>query len=92
MKTIYVVFGSTGEYSDRTEWPVLAYTSEINAQSHVTRATGYANTIFQAVESGEVEKYSDQFDRLVQSNPYDSKMMMDYTGTNYYIVETTLYE
>ena len=87
MKTIYVVFGSTGEYSDRTEWPVLAYSSLKNAQKHCGNAADYAREIF-----GKVKSVYDIPDKLMRSNPYDSKMMMDYTGTSYYIVETTLHE
>ena len=36
MKLIYIVFGSTGEYSDRTEWPILAVASEDRAQRLIT--------------------------------------------------------
>lgn len=38
MKTIYVVEGSTGEYSDWTTWIVCAYENEQTARQHVERA------------------------------------------------------
>lgn len=41
--TIYVVMGSTGEYSDRTEWPVCAYSDKSEAQTHCQLATAYVN-------------------------------------------------
>ena len=34
MTTIYIVYGSTGEYSDRSEWPVAAYMDETLARTH----------------------------------------------------------
>lgn len=38
-ETIWVVGGSTGEYSDRTEWVVDAWRSEAEAQARVTFLT-----------------------------------------------------
>lgn len=35
MRTMYIVMGQTGEYSDRREWPVLAYATEQAAQDKV---------------------------------------------------------
>lgn len=35
--TIYVVRGSTGEYSDRTEWPVCAFTESWKAERFVAQ-------------------------------------------------------
>lgn len=35
---IYVVMGTTGEYSDRDEWPVAAYRDGALAAEHVVRA------------------------------------------------------
>lgn len=32
---IYVVMGTSGEYSDRTEWPIVAYMSEERAKQKV---------------------------------------------------------
>lgn len=36
MSTIYVIIGSTGEYSDRDEWLVKAVTNEDRAKALVT--------------------------------------------------------
>ena len=36
---IYVVFGSTGEYSDHTYWLIKAYSDEEKAKEHVVLAT-----------------------------------------------------
>lgn len=39
MTTLYVVMGSSGEYSDRSEWMVAAYADQPKAQEHVARVT-----------------------------------------------------
>lgn len=83
--TVYVVRGSTGEYSDRSEWPVRAFMSETEAQALVLAATDRARAI-------EYER-RDRCDLVgVDSrltNEYDSNMSMDYNGTfyNYETVE-----
>jgi hypothetical protein len=73
---IYVVEGSTGEYSDHTEWLVKAYKDESKAKAHVVRATEVANKLFQSRES----KFSEGEN---ETNPYDPDMRMDYTGVHY---------
>ena len=40
--TIYVVRGASGEFSDRSEWPVRAYLTMREAEAHVTRAEAFA--------------------------------------------------
>jgi hypothetical protein len=40
---IYVVFGTTGEYSDRREWTVKAFSEEKKAKKLVKDATRRAN-------------------------------------------------
>jgi hypothetical protein len=82
MNRIYVVMGSTGEYSDRDEWPVLAYTNERAAQNHVAKATERADELY--------SKYHDYYDIPVNSNEYDPDMEIDYTGTRYFIYRTEL--
>lgn len=55
---IYVVIGTTGEYSDHREWPVAAYFSEKLAQAHVIRATQRANELY-AQAGGYCDKIPD---------------------------------
>lgn len=89
---IYVIFGSTGEYSDRTEWPVKAVKDLDRAQEIVTLASEYANTLFAKFENEEVSKHSNEGQELVSKNPHDPEMKMDYTGTSYYYTEVELEE
>ena len=44
-QTLYVVMGTEGEYSDRTEWPVRAFVDPLRAADHVVKATARANEI-----------------------------------------------
>jgi len=41
-RVIWVVMGSTGEYSDRNEWLVVAYEDEATAKRHAFDATARA--------------------------------------------------
>ena len=42
MREIYVVMGTTGEYSDKTEWPVKAFFDLSKAEDVVVKATARA--------------------------------------------------
>lgn len=44
---VYVVMGSAGEYSDRTEWAVVAYLDEERAKQHVVAATDRLRVLLQ---------------------------------------------
>lgn len=85
MKTIYVVEGQTGEYSDHNEWPVKAFVNEEAAKTLVLNAQARAREI-------EIEKNNQDFsDGGWYTNPkpsrfvnqFDPNMSMDYTGTQY---------
>ncbi len=85
MKKVYVVFGYTGEYSDRSEWPVCAYLDGSLAEEHAKRAVEEALKI----EGKRGSRYS-MLSPLNGTNPYDPGMKMDYTGTWYDVVVTEL--
>lgn len=42
IKKVYVVWGQSGEYSDRNEWPVCFYLNEEAGQRHVEKASARA--------------------------------------------------
>lgn len=81
-KMLYVVMGTTGEYSDRDEWPVAAYEEKELAELHVTLAEKRANELAAA----EWRSY----DGPKKPNEYDPDMEMDYTGTRYFYYEVPL--
>ena len=82
---IYTVMGTTGEYSDRIEWAVVSFKHKSAAEKLVINATRQAALIDQ-----ERQKRSAIFEQPVAKNKYDPEMRMDYTGTQYYIVQTEL--
>ena len=85
MGTIYVVMGSTGEYSDRTEWSVCYYTNEESAKEHVKAATRRAKEIkFRADEDDIATCLLEDQTEAKYKNSMDPNMRMYYTGTRYY--------
>lgn len=72
--TVYVIRGTTGEYSDRQEWLVCAYQDEQLAKDHVLAATRWAHE-----EHARIGRYGDS-DR---PSPYDPDIVIYYTGTAY---------
>ncbi len=79
---IYIVGGTTGAYSDRTDWVVCAYTDSEQAETHVRNAMLRAKEIEKSRES--------RYTAVRGINEFDPEMRMDYTGTEYYTVETEL--
>lgn len=79
---IFVVMGSTGEYSDHVEWPVRAFLDEAVAKEHVAKATQRANELMAAY------KYRHQIPD--GANEHDPEMQVDCTGVNYYIMDVEL--
>lgn len=85
---IYVVMGTTGEYSDRDEWPVMGYFSEGKAQEHVIRASTRArvftisHTRFQYPEDDEwiaaARAWMGNLDPGIQIHPYTGEVMYFY--------------
>jgi len=81
---IWVVTGSSGEYSDRTEWNVCAYISEKHAQEHSANAQAKAN-IFQT-------QYKNSWEIPKGANEYDPYMGANYTGTSYTVNMVELWD
>jgi len=82
---IYTVMGTTGEYSDRCEWPVVSYTNENLAKEHVIKAEKRA-------KEWEATRKSTFDEPPLGWSKYDPDFDMDYTNTSYYIIETELIE
>ncbi len=84
MREIYVVIGTTGEYSDKTEWPVKAFFDLSKAEDVVVKATARAAELDAKRES--------RYRAGEEKNEYDPNMQMDYTGTWYEIMKVYLEE
>ena len=81
--TIFVVVGTTGEYSDRSEWLVVAYWRESDARAHA-----------EAAKKWYLENSADKhWTEMGHSrNPYDPGMRCDYTGTDWTVTEVPFRE
>jgi hypothetical protein len=80
-KSVFVVVGSTGEYSDHMEWNIAAYITKEEAEQHRDLANEFAKGK-EKLDWREQEKLK---------NPYDPDMKIDYTGTRYYVNEVKLF-
>jgi hypothetical protein len=91
---IYVVMGVTGEYSDRNEWPVCAFSDEKMAQERVEKATFRAAEIRIQKDAGRAAggNWYEAEKALLQTNEFDPDMEMDYTGTSYFLYTVDLME
>lgn len=83
---VFVVFGKTGEYSDRSEWPVCAYSSEDDAKTHVTKAQEYSDAWRARTQQDDWLDidFEEQERALKAANPMDPCFSSDYIGTEYW--------
>lgn len=88
MKTIYVVMGTTGEYSDNIEWAVVYFTDETDAQTFVTLAEAESRVEYEACQESETVWEC----RRDVKHSMDPEFRMDYTGTTYFVHEVGLGE
>lgn len=89
---IYIVQGSTGEYSDHTEWVIAAYRKEEEAQAHVAAATARAREL--KVDPGSDGRIKDWYQKrksAERQNQFDPQMQIDYTGVYYTYYPVDLY-
>ena len=76
---IYLVMGTTGEYSDSVDWPVMAYFTEKKAQEHVLNADHKAKELYGMYPRHEEHRIPKG------ANEFDPQMQTDYSGTSYFI-------
>ena len=84
---IYIVQGSTGEYSDHTEWLVKAFDSESLAQTYAEKCgEEFRRMVNEYRSKAACDDYPTSFDldeHNIKQNAHDPDMQCDYTGTNY---------
>lgn len=79
---IYVVIGSTGEYSDHNEWMVKAFKTEEAAQTHVKTLDD--KTLELGVRYDADHPEYDQREKAQEiMKVLDPNFSCDYTGTRY---------
>lgn len=79
-ETIYVVTGSTGEYSDRSEWLVYAFHTEEAAQAYVD----LLGVERQKLPQRSWDWNDDQKIELAM-RAFDPRFSEDYTGTSWFV-------
>lgn len=73
---IYIVMGTHGEYSDRTEWPVIALTSNDDAMVYTKKAQALSHELHIQSKNGKInhskipEKYK-KYDKNIMAGTYD---------------------
>ena len=83
LTSVWVLFGVTGEYSDRSEWAVRAYTSQVDAEADCEAMNAIAKDI-----RDNIEGYSAREEAVAERlTPHDTNASMDYTRTSYSIGE-----
>lgn len=80
MDRIWIVMGSTGEYSDRNEWPVAAFASEEDAQA---RVIALDVRMQQMPPEWRDDRWDYQDEIRVHMQALSRNFNMDYTGTSY---------
>lgn len=84
MDKVWIVMGSTGEYSDRTEWPVIAFSSEAAAKERIAALDARMQ---QMPEDWREERGKFGTEIKAHMAPLDPGFSMDYTGTSYFFYE-----
>lgn len=91
MENIWIVFGSTGEYSDRTEWMVDAWRSEDAAKARVTELE--AMLLESGLQDAD-DRYCDEYEAAIdalRAKMGDPELSIYYTGTRYYFGQCQLH-
>lgn len=87
MSKIYVVYSTTGEYSDRSEWAVAAYCDESLARDHAEAAKKW----YEERGGVRIRDRENHWEWLEKNpNPFDPFMHIDYTGADWTIGEVEL--
>ena len=84
MDKVWIVMGSTGEYSDRREWPVIAFTAEAAAKEHIAVLDVRMQ---QMPQEWREDRWEHEEKIKAHMAPLDPNFSMDYTGTSYFFYE-----
>lgn len=87
MDRVWIVMGSTGEYSDRTDWPVVAFASEAEAKERIAALDVRMQKIKQEWRDAPWECEDEIKAHMAPLDPYFSS---GYTGTSYFFYEVEL--
>lgn len=85
-RSVWLVIGVCGEYSDRSEWVVAAYFDRALAERHADLASEEEQRLLAAHLSAGGNSRS-SYRAQQYPNRYDAKVQRDYTGTDYHAAE-----
>ena len=72
-KTIYIVYGSSGEHGDYIEWSILAYMDKKKAEEHVKSVQEYADAWYKSfsdwIQSDKESVAHQKFDTPLDPDP-----------------------
>lgn len=86
MSKLYIVTGSTGEWSDRSTWLVRAFEDKLVAQEFVNTLTCMYEQ-YQGNKCGYERPKQEMVTLEEQLWQFDPEFCEDYTGTHWYIEE-----
>lgn len=81
----YIVFGQTGEYSDRNEWMVKGFFDKSKADAYEDACMKWSHKHKQMFRDLPEEAQ----EALKKTSP-DPLFRCDYTGTDYYVAEVDI--
>ena len=99
MQTIYIIQGTTGEYSDRHDWIVRAYNNKEQALAVQMDLTDTFAKLWKYMEDNDISYWdlndieevdSTTRELFSQVAELDPKFSVDYTGTSWWIKECEL--
>lgn len=86
MNRVWVVYGSTGEFSDWTVWIVAVYSNEEQAREHARLADEYSKDVAEQADND----WEYDVSKAQAENPYDRGCRIDYNGATYNVQEHPL--
>lgn len=89
---VWIIMGTTGEYSDRSEWPVRGYINEATARTEVEAMSARAREVQDEFRQVKYDFSPEGKARMSQIMQYigDDSFNADYTGTSYYLMEVDI--
>jgi hypothetical protein len=90
-KTIWIVYGKTGEYDDSRDWLVCAFSTKALAKKRLNACVAEACRLLESKPNegryiGEHVDYEDRHDAMLE-NECDLQMDVDYNGVKYGMYE-----
>ena len=83
-RSVWLVIGVCGEYSDRSEWVAAAYFDRALAERHADLASEEEQRLLAAHMSAGGDEYEFRYRTEQYPNRYDAKVQRDYAGTDYH--------